>query len=376
MWKRTGAILLSLTLLLGLCVPAAAAAGQTGKFIVSEASGRAGDQVQVTVSVADNPGLICTALKIHYDTDTLKLVDVEDGKLLGSPMFSQSYSSFPYRVSWNDALAEDTTEDGVLVTLTFEILDAAQAGKTAVTVTYHSGDIFDQDLEVQPFTAVNGGVTVLTGSTTVGTGTEQPPVKTPAAAAALYRSYTDLQAGAWYQDTVTYMLQHGYMNGMTANTFAPNGSMTRAQLVTILYRAAGSPRVTGSRLPFTDVASGAWYHDAVRWAYASGVTGGVSDDRFGSGENITRQQLATLLYRWSGAAPTRRNHLAAFSDRMQISDYAKDAMNWAVGQGILNGSNGKLDPGGTATRAQAAAMIARYLKQSTAIPVPDVNVKQ
>lgn len=398
MKKRKIISLLLAVCLLAMCSPAALAAGTHGRFVVSDAAAKAGETVDVTVSIENNPGIIALALRIDYDSDKLKLVNVKDEKLMGgTATFSQYYTADPYYLSWNDALAtEDTVKNGGLVTLTFRVLDDCPDCKSEIGLTFRSGDVFNKELADQPFVAVNGILNIGTpnsGSTDVGgsaggtgggmggslggsTGNAAPAPEKPAEAqpepdTPSYDSYSDLAEKVWYREYVEFMLEKGYMNGVAADRFDPNGNVSRAQLVTILYRAAGEPTVTGGA-GFSDVKSGSWYGKAVVWGSVSGVVSGVGGDRFAPGQDITREQLAVMLYRYSGSPVVRGEYLSDFSDAGKISSYAKTAMNWAVEQGILTGAGGKLSPGATATRVQAAAMLTRYLKAAERLPVPGI----
>lgn len=194
----------------------------------------------------------------------------------------------------------------------------------------------------------------LTASTTVYAGWRAETGELP---------FTDVGADAWYRDDVQYVYDKGLMTGMTADRFAPNEGMTRAMLVTVLWRQAGSP-VVNYAMDFSDVAEGAWYAEAVRWAAAEGVVGGYGDGRFGPDDPITREQLATILFRHLvGDGPVElADWLRPYADADRISGYAAPAMQWAVGHGVLKGDGDQLDPQGTATRAQVAAMLHRALE--------------
>ena len=159
-----------------------------------------------------------------------------------------------------------------------------------------------------------------------------------------------------------YALKAGLMNGMGDGKFDPDGSLTRAMLVTILYRAEGSPNVSGKANPFTDVKSGQWYTDAVIWAAHEGIVNGMTETTFAPNLKITREQIATILYRYAGS-PQVSGNLYQFSDAFSVSTYAYDAMLWAVKESIITGMNGKLAPKDNATRAQIAKILYRYLNQ-------------
>ena len=159
-----------------------------------------------------------------------------------------------------------------------------------------------------------------------------------------------------------YALKAGLMNGMGDGKFDPDGSLTRAMLVTILYRAEGSPNVSGEANPFTDVKSGQWYTDAVIWAAHEGIVNGMTETTFAPNLKITREQIATILYRYAGS-PKTDGSLDEFSDALTVSPYAIDAMRWSVEEGIINGMDGKLAPKDNATRAQIATLLMRYLEK-------------
>ena len=174
-----------------------------------------------------------------------------------------------------------------------------------------------------------------------------------------YSDFTDLDPNGWYHDGVNYMIENGMMNGVGNGMFEPNGSVTRAMLVTILYRQAGSPKVTGDN-PFEDVAAGKYYTDAVIWAFQNGIVNGTTPTTFEPEEPVTREQIATILYRREGA-PEVKQDLSAFVDTDQVSSYAHAAMQWAVAKGVIKGDGNRLNAKGDATRAEIATMLMRYL---------------
>ena len=174
--------------------------------------------------------------------------------------------------------------------------------------------------------------------------------------------YNDLSNEQWYHAGVDYALENGLMNGVGGGKFDPNGSLTRAMLVTILYRSENTPDVSGESNPFADVPDGQWYTDAVIWAAKEKIVNGMSETTFAPNESITREQIATILYRYDGAVKVSGD-LDQFSDASDVSTYALDAMVWAVKEGIIGGMNGKLAPKDNATRAQIATILYRYLGQ-------------
>ena len=175
------------------------------------------------------------------------------------------------------------------------------------------------------------------------------------------KAFTDLNTNQWYHEAVDYVLRHGLMNGVATDKFAPGGTLTRAQLVTILYRLEGEPSVEGMVNPFTDVAEGQWYTDAIIWAVDAGVVNGMSKTIFNPNGAITREQIATILYRYTGSEKVEGDYLADFADADKVSAYAVDAMNWAVANGLITGTTETtLAPTATATRAQIATILMRY----------------
>ena len=176
--------------------------------------------------------------------------------------------------------------------------------------------------------------------------------------------FPDVTEGDWFYDAVRYAYETGLMDGVGDNRFAPNSETTRAQLVTILYRLAGQPEPGGDS-GFSDVAAGTWYTDAVAWAAENGIVNGVSETEFAPGEDITREQLAAILYRYAacqGYDVSQRADLSGFGDAESISGYAQEALSWAHAQGLVLGfEDGSLRPQGNANRAQIAAVLMRFL---------------
>ena len=177
------------------------------------------------------------------------------------------------------------------------------------------------------------------------------------------RSFTDLgTVGIWYHEAVDYVLRNHLMGGYGNGTFGPNNNLTRAQFAQILYNKEGRPAVTGDS-SFTDVAPGAWCAPAITWAAERGIVGGYGNGMFGPDDNITREQLAVMLWRYAGS-PAGIDKELYFTDTDKASGYALDAMCWAMENGVMSGyGDGQLVPQGLATRAQAARMLKNYLKR-------------
>ncbi len=201
----------------------------------------------------------------------------------------------------------------------------------------------------------------------------------PAFAAVEDTGFADVDADAWYAQAVTYCQDHDLMGGTGGNAFSPDATMSRAMLAMVLYRLAGSPDVTGADA-FTDTADGAWYADAVLWASQQGIIGGYGNGLFGTNDPVTREQFAAILWRYAGSASTEAG--ADFADENSISSYAVQAVDWVRASGIMGGiGENRFDPKGTATRAQAAMILMNYdmfqqgWSTETPDPLPENNVK-
>ena len=203
--------------------------------------------------------------------------------------------------------------------------------------------------------------------------------KDPDAQPAAPVEFSDVSEKAWYYEAVEYAVENGLMNGVGGGKFDPEGTMTRAMLVTVLWRYEGEP--AEGENSFTDVPNGTWYTEAVAWAAANGIVGGVGNGKFDPNGIITREQMATILFRYAqkrGFDTSKRGDLSVFPDSGKVSSWAKDAMRWAVAEQIINGSDGYLLPQGNATRAQVAALLMRFINkiETAAKPVePPVDPK-
>ncbi len=286
------------------------------------------------------------------------------GGLAGSGTVTGNSVEWPYTpppANPNYRIDVTTTEGGTVT----KDPAAAKAGET-VTLTptpdagYEVGDVtvtdrFGDAVEVTEnpdgtytFTMPNGQVSVNV------TFVEVQPEPLP---------FTDVAESDWFHDAVRYVYENGLMDGVGDNLFAPNSQTTRAQLVTILHRLEGEPAVTGQSA-FTDVEADTWYTAAVTWAAANGIVNGISETQFAPGNNITREQLATILYRYAqakGYDVSASADLSGFPDAGDIQSYATQALSWAVAEGLLQGfEDDTLRPQGNATRAQIATILMRF----------------
>ena len=235
---------------------------------------------------------------------------------------------------------------GTTVTLTPVPDRGYQVGTVAVTDRFGEAVAVTENADgTYVFTMPNGQVTVTVTF-------EQAPLP-----------FHDVAEGDWFYDAVRYAYETGLMDGVGDSLFAPNSETTRAQLVTILYRLAGEPEPGGDS-GFADVAAGTWYTDAVAWAAENGIANGVSDTEFAPGDDLTRQQLVTIFYRYAeskGYDVSASADLSGYPDAGQVQAYAQPAMAWAVAEGIVEGMEGTLNPAGNASRAQIATILMRFL---------------
>lgn len=221
-------------------------------------------------------------------------------------------------------------------------------------VTYVPDPREDRYTEELDFTAYGDRDTVIRGTVTIILGDQI--------------EFTDVKESDWFYDEVAYVYSKGIMNGISDTSFAPNATLTRAMVVTMLYRVAGEPKVTGSDA-FSDVKSGQWYTEAVQWAADNDIVEGMGNGKFAPETAITREQLAAILYRYADYERLGTSYggtsLKDFRDDNKVSTWAEDAMKWAVYMKIMEGSNSCLNPKNTATRAEAAAMFQRFMEMET-----------
>jgi hypothetical protein len=315
-----------------------------------------GGAYSMTLSADDSPlkWYEINTAGTYKSTVSLELVD--DGYLLCGDSLSN------IKVTGKN---DDEIEDLSFSTNKENVLIAQQSGELVALVDNDGNGTYETKLIT---TAAMPGAQSSSPSN-VSTNADEPdpavlPDDVPAIEESAQMPFTDISESDWFYSDVEYVYANALMNGMTATTFSPNTTMTRAMLVTVLYRLA-SPARGANTTQFTDVPLGEWYSDAVAWASGTGIVSGIGDNRFAPDAEITRQDMAVLLARYAdtmGIALTASRGPSAFSDDSDVAEYAKDAAALLYSAGVVNGKPGGLfDPHGSATRAEVAAMLHRFI---------------
>ena len=295
-----------------------------------------------------NPGDVVISVGLENGTIDNETVDGE-----GYPSGSTSYAITVSKADNGTVTASRTRANkGLTITLTVKA-DEGYALDT-LTVTDKNGNeikLTDKGDGKYTFTMPSSAVTVKASF-----AKDDTPVDTGL-------PFTDVKADDWFYEAVKYAYDNKLMDGTSSTTFAPLMTTNRAMIVTILWRLEGQPE-TDATLSFTDVESGVWYTEAVRWAAAEGIVKGYSDTVFAPDDTVTREQLATILYRYAEYKEydvSAKGDLTTFADGSTVSTWAADGMTWAVGAQLITGKDGgKLDPTGTATRAEVATILMRF----------------
>ena len=302
-----------------------------------------GKQIAPRIRIRDRADVVCTAGETPVKT--WNITYVTDGGTIGG-LYPVTYTEGTVTVLPTDVTKPGYTFLGWFTAYTGGVqvrqIEATETGDKTFYARWHK--------TVLPPPPVTPGT----------------PVTPARPAAPVGLPFADVSGSDWFYNDVRYVYEKGIMDGTGADRFSPNAPLTRAMIVTILYRMAGSPAMSGAS-DFKDVDSNKWFAKAVAWAAANGIVNGYGSGLFGPNDPVTREQLAAILYRYAVyggmTAVTLEENLGSFADTAQLSAYAIQAMNWAVGQGLINGSGSNLVPKAQATRAQVAAIIHRYLER-------------
>ncbi|MBR2013128.1 MAG: S-layer homology domain-containing protein [Clostridia bacterium] len=344
--KRIISCVLILVMLMA-AIPASAAADKTARLVLDAPYGVVGQELEVQIRVENmiNCGIFGLALK--YDHTVLKPTDFVNGLSEGLTS-SEEMEKGTYSVVWVLELTNDLEKtlngDAVIGTLKFKVL------KNVNSVALEIGDVqiaSTSEDDLQPVTY------------------EEPIIP-------LYKNhpFTDITAD-WYKEAVLFAYNNKLMNGVAEKKFDPDGATTRGMLTTILYRKEfGDEMPEFKKAPFTDLQQN-WYKTPINWAFEKEIVKGESATLFAPEKTVTREQIATMLYRYAKYDKrdvSQRKKLTSFSDSKKVNSWAKEAMEWAYAEGLITGNsiNGKvlLDPQGAATRAQIATILMRYIRNS------------
>jgi hypothetical protein len=299
--------------------------------LAAAVSQAAGNTITIAVEAVETKTLTAEHQKLVGDGAVFDISLTSDGKKISSLSGKSITISLPYSLKTGenpDGVAVWYLSDGTLtrVTCTYD----KTTGLATFTTTHLSNYVVGYDAWTNPF--------------------------------------TDVKAGDWFYDAVKYAVQNELFNGTSATAFGPNTDMTRAMLVTVLYRLEGKPVVTAAN-SFADAEGGQWYTDAVLWANAYGIVTGYDNSLFGAADSITREQMAVILYRYAAFKKydtAKTNDLEVYTDASSASPYALNALKWANSEGLITGrTTTALAPSGTATRAEVAAMFQRLIALTT-----------
>lgn len=336
----------------------------------SAADGKDAKNVIVTVTAKDTNGTDVASTngvaQLQYDENALTLKSIQVGGNYQSVKEETGSVTFGY------VSLEELSAGVAVATLTFEVKDPTAAKLTVMhKETGNQASGFEEVLDLHEHTnteirnakaatcqedGYTGDVYCLDCGQLVQKG-EVIPANCPS------KVFKDVDQSKWYHEAIDFVVSKDLMFGITNDTFQPNGEMTRAQLVTVLYRLAGSPEVEGT-VPFTDVQTGQFYSQALVWAYANDIAKGMTDDRFAPNTSVTREQMVTFFARFAkleGKTVEAKGDLKRYQDADSVSNYAVESMTWAVETGLVKGM-GKdiLSPKTNSTRAQIAEILMRY----------------
>lgn len=370
--RRIGALLLALCLLLA-ALPTAAAAGSGMIVDAPDTLPAAGESFTVTVRLTGNTGVNTIQLALGYDDSVLTCTAVESGKLTGNLLTVGNPHSTRGETGaiFVAAGVNEITADGEIAVFTFQVkasgdaklsvMQADFAGEGgSLTLDYTLPALFSGDASQEPVQKPSEGTNAKPSDETGST----PSANAPSGAA--QARFTDVPASHWAYETVSRAAQLGLVSGYTDGSFHPDASVTRAQFVLMLWRAAGKPQAK-TQAQFVDTANGGWYADALNWACENGLVNGISATQFGPDAPVTRQQAMTILFRYSGSARGMESlfsdvYAQTFSDSGKIAGWAKDAVWWAVYHGLVSGiGRDTISPESPASRAQIAAILLRYM---------------
>lgn len=349
--KKLTSLLLVLVMLVSLFSVTALAA-ESNDYVEAEASiDAAATTVYVTITAKQDT--TNGKLAIKYDSACLSYTDSESE----AAAFSADDENGIVSLGYADTTANKINSGEVIVTLEFAVTGAWNSTGIEVTVVnFNAESGLDADVPVVSISKPAGGGVAPGPVIDPETGPEPEVPKV---------DFDDVASDAWYSEAVKYVVGKGYFKGITEEYFGPEYSMTRAMFVTVLGRMAGVEADSYTNSKFVDVAEGEYYAGYVAWAESNGIVLGTSDTTFSPNVNVTREQMAAFLYRYAKYAGMDVSNgddasIDSFSDAGSVSEWAKPAVEWAVTNGIINGTGAGLEPQATATRAQVAQIVYNF----------------
>ncbi len=397
--KKIISLFTTFALAFSLCVVNA----QGIKFSGKSVNAGYGEEVEVAFTVKGNSGISKAQIALVWDKNTLSLTD--DDTIIGDvfrdgEVTENKSTAGKYSISWENA--EDVTTDGEIFTLTFKVADNAEIGSYFISIDVKvlenaAGETISPALSLPNVSVIGEAVATPTVAPTVaptatpaptkkpqsggGGGiikpTEAPtiaptvapteaPTEVPGGNDVFKPAFTDVTEDAWYYNNVRYVYTKGLMNGVTETEFGPTVTLTRAMLVTVLWRLENEP-VVNYLMTFDDVVAEDWYTESVRWAASEGIVNGYSDTEFAPNAPITREQIATIIYKYAdykGIAPEDAWAIQLeYADLTDIADYATNGVMFCKLAGIMEGKeDNKFEPKANATRAEIAAVLQRFIE--------------
>lgn len=399
---------ISMILSLAVLVSSTVVFAQSTKIKGISVEAKTGETVEIVFEIENNPGISEFDIKLRWDKSVLSLTDSDvslGGAFDDGDVTENRTVDGKYNITWtNDS---DVSADGVLFTLEFDVSDSAKIQNYFISIGVNKlvnseGNEFSADLalpgvsitEIVDATQTEAPTTAPTTAPTASpTPTKKPssggggsaiistpkPTATPTVAPTeeptekpddendVFKPlFEDIKSDDWYHDNVMYVFEKGLMSGVSDTEFGPQVTLTRAMLVTVLWRLEGEP-VVNYLMQFTDVEAESYYQEAVRWASAEGIVNGVTDTEFAPHKNITREQIATIMHRYAqykgyDVSVGEDTNILSYDDASDVSEYAISAIQYAVGSGLITGkTDSTLNPKDNATRAEIATILKRFI---------------
>ncbi len=374
-------------MLLCICIMASVSvmADETRSVTISVNTVAKDGMVTVAIEYDGDANICGGSVDLSYNTSRLSLEKHEVGKSLEQTMHfvNESYGEDCIRVNWASiepleksghiitysfGMSEDVFEDGDVFVKAVKFIDENEQ-KLQSDIQQSVENEYEKVTESEdkkPSKGNSGGGGGYTSSKTQTEKDEKEETETfVESSGEVKKTFDDVAVSDWYYDSVSYVCDSNLMNGISESLFGPDLPVTRAMLVTVLYRHAGEV-ATNRSIPFMDVDMGSYYANAVSWAKQNGIVNGVSENEFAPDVNITREDIATILFRYAiyeGMMAVSLEENLGYDDVESVSDYAISALNWAVGHSIMKGkTESTLNPKDMATRAEVATMLQRYVQ--------------